>query len=308
MLVTMTEMLQRASKENYGIVAPNTYNENDARAFIAAAEELNSPIILDVGAGQTTDIELAGGYMSKLADQTPIPVAVNLDHGGSVSKSFETVATEIMAAIKGGYSSVMVDRSYLPFEENIKETAILTKMAHALGLSVESELGHVGSGTEYIKDGSSAFTDPSVAKEFVERTGVDCLAIAVGTAHGVYEKTPTLEFDLIKEIKKTLNGLPLVLHGGSNSGHDNLHKACQIGINKVNIGFEIYKHVSERIQAQDFSGLKAYNFYSYIQEAEMEKVSELIECFGSKGKAWKYEKTFKPAEEYLLGKVGDDFV
>ena len=137
MLVTMKEILDGASKNNYGVIAPNLFCEIDARAYIAAAEELSSPLILDVTVGQTKDIALVGNYVSKIADESRLPIALNLDHGGSSEKTFEQVTREIMSALGSGFTSVMVDRSYLPYEENIRETAILTKMAHSLGLSVE---------------------------------------------------------------------------------------------------------------------------------------------------------------------------
>ena len=305
MLVTMKEILEDASKNNYGVIAPNLFCEIDARAYIAAAEELNSPLILDVSVGQTKDIALVGNYVSKIADESRLPIALNLDHGGSSEKTFEQVTREIMSALGSGFTSVMVDRSYLPYEENIRETAILTKMAHSLGLSVEAEIGHVGSGTSYETDAQKSFTRPETAKDFVDRTGVDCLAVAVGTAHGLYKGIPEIQFDLIREIKKEVNGLPLVVHGGSGSGHDNLHKACHCGINKVNIGYEIVEHVCKKIQSHDFSGLEPYNFFGYVQEACSEKVSELIKVFGSDGKAWKPEKKTVPAKDRLLDFVGD---
>lgn len=305
MLVTMKEILEDASKNNYGVIAPNLFTEVDARAYITAAEELHSPLILDIGIGNTKDISLIGSYISKIADQSFLPIAVNLDHGGSASKTFEQVSMEIMSALGSGYSAVMIDRSSLPYEENVQETAILTKMAHAKGLSVEAELGHVGSAADGEEEKSSQFTDPEVAKDFVERTGVDCLAVAVGTAHGLYKKTPELQFDLIQRIKEAVDGLPLVVHGGSGSGHENLKKACHCGINKVNISYEIFSHACECLQKQDFSGLEPYNLYSYIQKAEIETVTELIKVFGSENKAWKPEKKYYPMQGRLLDFVKD---
>lgn len=305
MLVTMKEILDDASKNNYGVIAPNIFSELDARACVAAAEEMNSPLILDISVGHTKDIVLFGSYIRCIAEESRLPIALNLDHGGSFEKSFEQVTKEIMSALKGGFSSVMVDRSYLPFEQNIQETAILTKMAHSLGVSVEAEIGHVGSGTAYDEEDGRQYTDPKVAKEFVERTGVDCLAVSVGTAHGLYTSTPELKFDLIKEIKKEVNGLPLVVHGGSGSGHENLCKACHCGINKVNICYEIVERISRNIQSEDLSGLKAYNFYALVQTAVIEMVSELMEVFGSKDKAWTPERQTVPGKGRLLDFVGD---
>ena len=300
MLVSMKELLERASKENYGVVAPNLMCEIDARAYIAAAEEMNSPLILDISVAQTKDISLIGKYIAKIADESRLPIAVNLDHGGSKAKSFEEVSSEIMKAFNCGFTSVMVDRSYLSFEENIKETAILTKLAHSLGISVEAELGHVDSGEDYVEKAESMFTNPKQAKEFLDRTGVDCMAVAVGTAHGLYKGIPHIEFELIKEIKKEVNGLPLVVHGGSGAGYENLQKACQVGINKVNIGFDLVTAAVNKIKEHKFEGIDAYNIYAHVQSAEIEKMKELIECFGSKGKAWVPERKFVDAKDRLL--------
>lgn len=305
MLVTMKEILNDASKNNYGVIAPNIFSELDARACVAAAEQANSPLILDISVGHTKDIVLFGKYVRCIAEESRLPIAVNLDHGGSFEKSFEHVTKEIMSALRGGFSSVMVDRSYLPLEQNIKETAILTKMAHSLGVSVEAEIGHVGSGTAYDEENGRQYTDPQIAKEFVERTDVDCLAVSVGTAHGLYTSTPEIKFDLIKEIKKEVNGLPLVVHGGSGSGHENLRKACHCGINKVNICYEILEHISRNIQSADLSGLKAYNFYALVQTAVIEMVTELMELFGSKDKAWSPVRQSVPGNSKLLDFVGD---
>ena len=199
----------------------------------------------------------------------------------------------------------MVDRSSLPYEENVKETAILAKIAHSMGVTVESELGHVGSGSKYDTDGSSMYTDPAMAKDFVERTGIDCLAVAVGTAHGVYTSTPKLDFDRIKAIKKEVGNLPLVVHGSSGVPYADLAKAGTMGINKVNMGFDFMDNIAKSLQKRDFSGANSYNVWQYIQEAYMEKALEMIEYLGSKDKSWKVEGTYCTAASKLLGEGGE---
>ncbi|MBC8570625.1 class II fructose-bisphosphate aldolase [Zongyangia hominis] len=305
MLVTMKEILDRASAGNYAVVAPNVFSELDTRAAIAAAEKLGSPMIIDLSVGSTKDIVVTGHNLVEIAEQTAVPVAVNLDHGGDVHKSFEEVTTEIMCAIKAGFTSVMVDRSSLPYEENVKETAILAKIAHSMGVTVESELGHVGSGSNYAEDGASMYTDPALAKDFVDRTGIDCLAVAVGTAHGVYTSTPKLDYDRIKAIKKKVGGLPLVIHGSSGVSHEDLHQASTVGINKVNMGFDFMDHIVKDLAKRDFSGANAYNIWQYIQEAYMEKALEMIKCLGSDGKTWKVERVDCTAASKLLGAGGE---
>ena len=153
--------------------------------------------------------EIAKFYARKYPEAV---VALHLDHGGA----FE----EIMQALRSGYTSVMIDRSKLPYEENVREVREVVRIAHAMGVSVEAELGHVGTGTEYDKTRDSGLTHKEEARRFVEETGVDALAVAIGTSHGVYQGTPRLEFELLKEIAALVD-VPLVLHGGSGTGDDN---------------------------------------------------------------------------------------
>ncbi len=139
-----------------------------------------------------------------------------------------------MLAIRNGFSSVMIDRSTLPYEENVREVKEVVKIAHAVGVSVEAELGHVGNGFEYEETRDSGLTNKEQALSYIEETGIDCLAVAVGTSHGAYKGTPHLEFDLLAELHRSI-ALPLVLHGGSGTGDDNLKHAVETGIQKVNL-------------------------------------------------------------------------
>ena len=191
MLVNMCEILQKSREGKYGVVAPNICNEDSARAAIQVAEENNAPIILDVIFNVTPDIELLGKIVRDMAEKATVPVALNLDHGGTFEQA--------MIAIRAGFSSIMVDRSSLPYEQNVAEVSELVKIAHAVGLSVEAELGHVGVGAQYDEDRNAGLTDPAQAKAYVEATGVDALAIAIGTAHGKYVGTPYLDFDLLQK-------------------------------------------------------------------------------------------------------------
>lgn len=303
MLVTMKAVLEKANEENYAVVAPNVWNEMDTRACIAAAEKNNSPLILDVAPNMSADIPLLGSYITKLADDTPIPVAVNLDHGGHShgAKTNDVIFTDIMLAIKAGFSSVMVDRSSQPYVDNVRDVEKLARMAHSVGITVEAELGHVGDASQYEKDGTAALTDPKIAKEYVEATGVDCLAVAIGNAHGAYKHgtTPYIDFDLLAALKESTGNLPLVLHGGSGTGNDNLYKACRSGINKVNYYTDIVIHVGQQLQKADLSGNNAYEIYTIIQKAYIDKVSEAMDLFGSTGKAWTVEKAYIPAYDML---------
>ena len=146
-----------------------------------------------------------------------------------------------MIALRSGFLSIMVDRSSLPYEENVAEVCgNWLKIAHAVGVSVEAELGHVGSGEQYDADRNAGLTDPEQAKAYVEATGIDALAIAIGTAHGKYVGTPYLDFELLEKIYNEVE-IPLVLHGGSGSGDENLARATRMGITKVNIGTDLFQ-------------------------------------------------------------------
>lgn len=225
MLVTMKEILKEAKQKQYGVAAPNCFNLESIRCCFEAADELNSPVILDVGFahGIEESAHIARFYEKQFPN---VVYALNLDHGGP----FE----HIMRAVKAGFSSVMIDRSTLPFEQNVADVKEVVKIAHALGITVEAELGHVGQAVEYEKTRDSGLTKKDEALSFVEQTGVDCLAVAVGTSHGVYTGIPHLEFELLGDLAKSI-AIPLVLHGGSGTGDDNLQKAVFTGIQKVNL-------------------------------------------------------------------------
>jgi len=277
MLLTLKEMIDRASRENYAIAAPNVCHELDARAALEAAEEQNAPIIFSVYYPFTPDIILLGSYLTRLAEKSKVPIALHLDH----SKNFE----QAIYAIRAGFTSIMIDRSTLPFAENVMQAKEIVKIAKAVGISVEAELGHVGDGTEYTKDRAATLTDPKLAKQFIEETGVDCLAVAIGNAHGIYIGTPKLEFDLLKEIKDATHA-PLVLHGGSGSGDDNLAKACRMGINKVNLSTDLMTAAYQQIQSADLSGNNVHKLWDEARHGYKAKLKEYIGILGSKGKGW----------------------
>lgn len=231
MLVSMKAILDDANKRYYGVMAMNSINIEMARAGIMAAEEEHSPIILQFGPGQMKNHAHAEEMLpviQELAKRVHVPVALNLDHG----TDFYIIAD----CINRGFTNVMFDGSSLPYEENVSRTAIISALAHGMGCSVEGELGHVGQAANSDDMDQDLYTDPNQALDFVKRTGVDALAVAVGTAHGAYPKgkIPKLDFDRLHQLKETLQ-MPLVLHGGSGSGEENLRKAVAGGINKINV-------------------------------------------------------------------------
>lgn len=280
MLVTMKEILDRASRENYGVAAPNVTCELDTRAFIEAAEELKAPIIIDIAEPACKDMYFLGHLVRSLAEHSSVPVAVNLDHGGDISQIYQ--------AIQAGFTSVMLDRSGSPFDENARQVKEVVEIAHSVGISVEAELGHVGQADKYDIDRDAALTSAEDAAEFVEYTGVDCLAVAIGTAHGIYPEgfVPYLDFERLEEIKSATNNLPLVLHGSSGTDNESLAKACRMGINKININGDLCKAAAEALKKADFRGNNVYNVYNIARDAAKEKLSELMKVYGSEGRAW----------------------
>ena len=288
MLVTMKEILERASRENYAVAAPNVDNELNARACIEAAEEMNAPLILDVAFPATVDIFFFGRELRELAIQSKVPIAINLDHGASME--------QVMKAIQAGFTSVMIDRSAYSNEKNIEDTKAVVEVAHACGVSVEAEFGHVGQANNYEHDGYSALTVAQEAADFIKATGVDCLAVAIGTAHGAYPKgmKPYIDFDRLNEIKETTGNFPLVLHGSSGTDIELLRKACSMGINKVNVSNDLCQAAVRAVKEGDFDGNKAYFVLTSIKEAIKSKTKELIEIYGSKDKAWEIKQRGLP--------------
>ncbi|WP_294468432.1 class II fructose-bisphosphate aldolase [uncultured Anaerofustis sp.] len=280
MLVSMKEILEHANKNSYAVAAPNVVTELDTRAFIEAAEELNAPLILDFAYGMHPDIHFLGKICTMLAEQSSVPIAVNFDHGAD--KKY------ILEAIQSGFTSVMVDRSSLPFEDNVREVKEIVDIAHNIGISVEAELGHVGQANNYENDRNAALTSVEEAKEFVKRTDVDCLAVAIGTAHGAYPKgfKPEIDFKRLKEIKDALPDLPLVLHGSSGTDLDSLRKVCSMGINKVNIANDVCRGAVDGLKNADLEGSGAYDVYRAAREGAKKVLMEMIEVYGSVNKAF----------------------
>jgi len=279
----MKEILDRAKAGNYAVAAPNIGNEWDARICIKVAEDLNAPMVLDVGYMATPDIYFLGRILTDLCIRSSAPLCVNLDHGAAYA--------HVIAAIRAGFTSVMVDRSSLPYDENVAQVKELVKIAHAVGVSVEAELGHVGQGSNYAVDGKASLTDPDEAVRYVQETGVDCLAVAIGSAHGAYVGTPELRFELLEKLAAVVP-VPLVLHGGSGTGDDNLRKACSMGINKVNISNDLLRSAYNKILEKPLDGNLVYGLYKIAGEGLYEKLAHSVRLFGSEGKSWTKEQGY----------------
>ncbi|WP_086313308.1 fructose-bisphosphate aldolase, class II [Enterococcus sp. 7F3_DIV0205] len=230
MLVTSKELFNRAQKEQFAIPAANFFDLDSARSYVNVAERMNKPLILAFAQAHMDmmsleEAALIGNYLAKKAQ---VPVVLHLDHGQD-----EKI---IKQAIELGFSSVMIDASLDSFAENVRRSKVISDYAHERGVVVEAEIGFVGSGLNYENHdhSDSVYTEVTDAVRFVEETNVDSLAVSIGTAHGFYKGTPKISFDRLAELREAIK-TPLVLHGGSSSGDENLHRCATEGISKINI-------------------------------------------------------------------------
>lgn len=285
MLVTGKEILLDAQEKGYAVGAFNVNNMEIVQAIIEAAEETRSPVILQASQG---GLKYAGveyiAALGKLAGRNAsVPVALHLDHG----TDFE----QIMLCLRNGFTSVMIDASQYSLEDNIAYTKKVVEVAHAVGVTVEAELGKIG-GTEddiVVDEEDATFTDPKEAEMFVEETGVDYLAIAVGTAHGVYRGVPKLQFDIIEEIRKRVD-VPLVLHGSSGVPDESLRKAIPLGIAKINIDTDVRIAFANGVKdalKENPDEIDPRKILAPAREQMKARIIEKMKIFGSDGKAWK---------------------
>jgi len=278
MRVSTAVLLEDAHKKRYAVPAYNTINLEITKGIVAAAEKLNVPILLGVAydAIEHMGMETIFRGIEVIARTAAVPVAIHLDHG----RSYEEVAE----AVKLGFDSVMIDYSFMTFEENLARTAEVVKMAHAMNVPVEAEIGHVpgGENTPTAEDASHmVYTDPKSAAEFSVKTGVDFLAVSVGTVHGVYKQKPNLKIDLVGEIDAAVKK-PLVLHGGSGTPDDQVMAAIAKGISKINVGTNVMHSFIRGITgvSPDSRDIKAY--MNAGRDAIYETVSATVETFGTK--------------------------
>ncbi len=263
----MKEILKLAEEQKVAYGAFVTVSYETALAAIEAGSELNCPVIFITG---TDCCDLMGGFegtvetVKRAAANAKVPIALHLDH----CRTYE----ECVEAINAGYSSVMIDGSSLPFEENIALTKKVVDYAHTLGITVEGELGKlVGEeGDLIVKGPDAAQTDPMEAKEFVERTGVDCLAISIGTQHGHYTAEPKLNIDRLKAIREVVN-VPLVLHGGSGTPSDQVQESIKHGIRKINVATDVLTAIADSFEEIKKKPDFKYNTAMFINSKDAAK-------------------------------------
>lgn len=281
MLVNMNDVLLPAKKGHYGIGFFNAVNVEMARAIIETAEELRAPVM--VGTAEVLlpamSLERVAEYLIPMAQKAAVPVCVHYDHGLTFDKCME--------ALKLGFTSVMYDCSTEDYESNMAKLAEMVRICHGRGVTVEGELGHVGDneGTGKLENPSDYYTDPEIAADFVKRTGIDSLAVAVGNAHGDYKFPPKLDFERIETISGR-TGLPLVLHGGSGLSDSDFRTAVQKGVCKVNIFTDIDKAGKAGIEKGLAAGASSMTaLIPYEIEAMKRVVRNKLELFGSVGRA-----------------------
>lgn len=283
-LVSMTEMLNRAKENGYAVGQFNLNNLEFTQAILQAAEEEKSPVILGVseGAGRymggfKTVVNMVKGLMEDY--KITVPVAIHLDHGSS----FESCAK----AIHAGFTSVMIDASHHPFEENVALTSKVVELAHFHGISVEAELGVVGGQEDDVVGQGIIYADPNECEQLVKQTGIDCLAPALGSVHGPYKGEPKLGFKEMEEISKR-TGVPLVLHGGTGIPTKDIQKAISLGTAKINVNTENQIASAKRVREVLAENPEMYDPRKYLgpaREAIKETVIGKMREFGSSGQA-----------------------
>lgn len=282
-LVTITELLKKAEEGKYAVGAFNCNNMEIVQAIVAAAEEENSPVIIQAsqGAIKYAGLEYIVGLVRVAAAGSPIPIALHLDHG----TSFE----QVMRCVREGFTSVMIDGSKLSLAENIAITNKVLDVARAVGVSVEAELGKIG-GTEddvTVSEREASMTNPEEAKVFVEKTGVDALAIAIGTAHGQYKGEPKLDFDRLKKVRELVD-VPIVLHGSSGVPGEAIKQAIELGVRKVNIDTnlrEAFVNRTRQVLVDNPEEIDPRKVLGPARDAMKEVIREKIRLFGSSNKA-----------------------
>lgn len=288
MLISGKEVLSVANQHGFAVPAFNAGSGQLLEAVMQACEELQSPVMIAIHPDELSF--LTDSFVDQVkyyANHTKLPVCIHLDHGASYE--------QVIHAIQLGFTSVMIDASHLPYEENVAITQKVVAAAHPVGVSVEAELGTIGDTGNSIEGGVTEviYTDPDVAQDFVDRTGTDSLAVAIGTAHGIYPKNikPHLRHDILEEITKKVS-IPLVLHGGSSNPDEEIAKAVKMGINKINISSDIKIVFANRLREQLNSGdseMREPNVLFPPCMLETKKVAEdKIRLFNSANKAQFY--------------------
>ena len=287
MLMNMKDLLAVANQHNFAVPAFNIGTGQILKKVLETCEEKKAPVILAI---HPNELEFQGdAFMAgciQAAHEASVPVCIHLDHGADIN--------QIYHAIRVGFTSVMIDASHMPFEENVAICKKVVEIAHPLNISVEGELGTIGTTGNDVEGGTDEiiFTDPGDAVKFVEETGIDCLAIAIGTAHGIYPKDfkPELRLDLLKEIKSKIS-VPIVLHGGSANPDSEIGQSVKLGVNKINISSDIKDALYQELRkvlSDDSKIREPFELYPPALEAMKKVVINKIELFDDADKVKHY--------------------
>ena len=276
-LYTMKELLKDAQEKKYGIGFFNAVNMEMVRAYITAAEEMNSPIIIGTAEGLLpyADFDWIAPLMIEKAREAKVPVAIHLDH----TYHFET----LMKALRAGFGSIMYDGTRGDHQSNVENSRKIAEIAHPMGVGVECELGSVGGlSDETGHEDEMVYTKPEEAREFVEQTGIDFLAVSIGTCHGVYKATPKLDIPRLEKIRATVD-VPLVLHGGSGLSDDDFRNTVKGGISKINVYTDVI--LAGRQALIDNSDKNYTDMCKCAEQAMKEPTAAKLKLFGCAGRA-----------------------
>lgn len=280
-LISIGNELSRAQAGGYALPLFDTFDMHSAEGMFLAIEDRRAPAMVAIYAPFIEQPEARAfcQYLRTRAEGSPSPVSIMLDHGSSLELCVK--------ALRFGLTDVMYDGSHLSLDENISNTRQVVRAAHAVGACIEAELGHVGSGSEYQSYGAkrSGFTSPDQVERFVAETGVDMLAVAVGTAHGEYQGEPALDLELLKEIRRRVD-IPLALHGGSGLSAEQFQAAIAAGIAKVNVATDLYLHASQQMLKVACDPKTSYFYLTKVAvTAFQDRCAYYLDLFGASGKA-----------------------
>ncbi len=296
MLINMKEMLKVAQENKFAVPAFNIGSGQILKAVVQSANEKNAPVILAIHPDELNFLE--DSFVASCieeANKSKVPMVIHLDHGANKD--------QILRAIRCGFTSVMIDGSHLPYQENVAISKEVVEIAKGLNVSVEGELGTIGTTGTSGEGGSDEiiYTDPQLARDFVEKTGVDTLAIAIGTAHGIYPKgfKPELKLDLLKEIREVVD-VPLVLHGGSSNPDEEIAQAVKLGVCKINISSDVksaYYNKCREILKQNPSLYEPNAIYPTCIESARKVIEFKMNLFNDIDKS----QCFLQKEELVMG-------
>ena len=279
-LLSISQELKKAQQGHYAIPLFDTFDMQSTDAMFTAFEEKRAPGIIALYSSvmDRPNARAFAAYIRERANESKVPISLMLDHGSSFEQCIKAIAY--------GFTDVMYDGSRLSLEENIENTCAVVRAAHAVGVCVEAELGHVGSGNQYQSYGAirKGFTEPDAVEKFVAKTGVDFLAIAIGTAHGLYQGEPQIDMELLKDIRSRVE-IPLVMHGGTGCTEEQFKGVTRTGISKINVATDLFVTAGKRlVEAANSEKASYFGMSKVANESFLERCNYYIDLFGASEK------------------------